>query len=318
MLLGGAAALVAPAATTYAAPGLAGKALAATYNGVTTGSGGRWHSCVTDLMSANPVPVVDHDADFVIEGASVQKLAVGVALLGAVDEGRLSLHDTVELNADILAPGSGIYHRQTVYGDRLTLSNVLVAMLQVSDNTAVRLIGSKLPGTEINSILAAKGFEKTRVEPLPGNPHRFWLGVTTPREINTLLCKLVTGTLLTPASTQTMLRILTWPSVGYVDGVRRSMSSLERARIATKYGANEDKRHEAGVLFDANGAPQLVYAYFADQAPDPDNYGATNPIVQAHAVLGRAMLDEYTYLSPLSALIDPQAINRNIAAGAAR
>ena len=37
------------------------------------------------------------------------------------------------------------------------------------------------------------------------------------------------------------------------------MSSAERARVATKAGWFADARHEAGVIFDAAGAPVLTY-----------------------------------------------------------
>ncbi|MFB8281114.1 serine hydrolase [Nocardia colli] len=318
VLLGGAVATVSMAgvgSNAVAAPAIAGAMLTAAYQSVSTSAGGRWHSLVTDVRTGAPETVVAQDIDCVIEGASVQKLAVATALLDAVDRGAVALSDTVELTSDIIAEGAGIYHRQVAFGDRLTLSNVLAAMLQVSDNTAVRLIGTVLPGPEINRILGAKGFERTRVDPLPANPHRFWLGVTTPREMNDLLFRLVTGKLLSAASTAAFLRILTWSSVGYVDGVRRTMSSMERARVATKYGADEDKRHEAGVVFDPAGAPQLVYAYFADQAPQPDNFGATHPVVEAHALLGRAMVDGYPALSTLPSLFDPVRVHRDIAIG---
>ncbi|MFI6218531.1 serine hydrolase [Nocardia brasiliensis] len=307
--------LARPRPTASAEPALADSAFAAVYRAVAGQAGGRWHSLVTNVTAGNAETVVAQDENFVIEGASVQKLAVATALLDAVDRGDLALSDTVELTDDVIAGGAGIYHRQVVYGDRLTLSNALTAMLQVSDNTAVRLIGSVLPGVEINRILAAKGLTRTRVDPLPDNPNRFWLGVTTPREMNELLVRLVKGTLLSEASTAAMLRVLTWSSVGYVDGVRRTMSSMERTRVATKYGADDDRRHEAGVVFDEAGAPLLVYAYFADQVPQPGNFGSTNPVVEAHSLLGRAMVDGYRKLSSLQSLFDPVRTHREITAG---
>jgi beta-lactamase class A len=167
-------------------------------------------------------------------------------------------------------------------------------MLQVSDNTAVRMCGRVAPGPEINEILAAKGFTHTRVEPVVGDPNRFFLGTTTPREMQALVRGLAEQTLLSASSTQAMLHVMRWSEVGYCDGVRRNMSSAERARIGVKHGANQYLRHEVGVIFDTAGAPVLVFSYFADQLGDVDDYGATNPAVQAHAVLGRVMLDAVT------------------------
>ncbi|MEC3916365.1 serine hydrolase [Nocardia sp. CDC160] len=262
---------------------------------------------MSDLGSGKPVPVVEEDADFVIEGASVQKLAVMTAVMSEVDAGRLRMSDTTTLDAEMVAEGSGLYLNQAAFGDQLTVANLLTTMLQVSDNTAVRLMSRFVSGEQINDTLDRLGFKQTRVVPIAGDS-RFYLGYTTPRENNDLLYRLASGSLLSKQSTQDVLRIMTWSAVGYTDGVRRNMSSDERARFATKHGASEDKRHDTGIMFDEAGAPLVVFSFFADQSPDADNYGATNPIVEAHATLGRALLDTYTHLSPLQSFIDPKKI----------
>ena len=158
----------------------------------------------------------------------------------------------------------------------------------------MRLCGRFSPALEINAILEAKGFAKTRVEPV-ANPNRFFLGVTTPREMHDLLSRLAAGTLLSPASCRFLLGILRWIN-GYHDGIRRNMSSAERSRVATKYGADFNTlgaaRHEAGIMFGADGAPVLTYALFAEGLGEVDNYGATHPAVEAHAALGRTMFNE--------------------------
>ena len=236
---------------------------------------------------------MEDDADHVTQGYSVQKLAVATAVMDKIDRGELTLGQKLDLPADIILGGSGIYFLHTVWGDDITIANFLTAMLLVSDNTAVRMCGRVVPAAEINQILAAKGFVNTRVEPV-ANPNRFCLGTTTPREMHDLLWRLATGTLLSPASCRFLLSITRWIN-GYMDGVRRNMSSEERSRIATKYGADYNtlgaSRHEAGIMFGPDGAPKLTYAMFAEGLGDLDNYGATHPAVQAHAVIGRTMLD---------------------------
>lgn len=295
------------AGTARAGVPVVGPAFDAQYRAITKVAGGRWHCLVSDLGSGKPVPVVEEDADFVIEGASVQKLAVMTAVMTEVDAGRIKLSDTTTLDADMVAEGSGLYLNQAVFGDQLTVANLLTTMLQVSDNTAVRLLSRFVSGDQINEILDRLGFKATRVLPIAGES-RFYLGNTTARENNDLLFRLASGTLLSKESTQAVLRIMTWTAVGYADGIRRNMSSDERARFATKHGASEDKRHDTGIMFDAAGAPLVVFSFFADQAPDADNYGATNPVVEAHATLGRALFDTYTHLSPLQSFIDPKKI----------
>jgi beta-lactamase class A len=266
-----------------------------TYTRETARAGGSWHSFVQMLDSTGVMrPVVSQDIDHVINGYSVQKLAVATAVMDKIDRGELHLDQKLDLTAGIILGGSGLYFLQTVYGDDLTLANILVAMLLVSDNTAVRMCGRVVPGPEINDILAAKGFVNTRVQPLPTNPNRFFLGLTTPREMTDLVTRLANKTLLSTSSCDFLLGITRWIN-GYHDGVRHTMSSAERSRVATKYGADFNTlgaaRHEVGVMFGADGAPVLTYAFFADALGDLDNYGSTHPAVRAHAVLGRTMFD---------------------------
>ncbi|MDG4768074.1 class A beta-lactamase-related serine hydrolase [Solwaraspora sp. WMMD406] len=257
-------------------------------------AGGTWHSYVTRRDAAGRwQPVIVDDADRIVHGYSVQKLAVATAVLDKVDRGLLRLDQKLHLTADLVLGGSGIYHLHGVWGDDITIANVLTAMLLVSDNTAVRMCGRVAPATEINDILAAKGFTHTRVEPV-ANQNAFHLGTTTARETHDLLTRLADHRLLSDASCRFLLGILRWVD-GYHDGVRRVMSSNERSRTATKHGADHDPggaaRHEVGIMFTADGAPTLVYVFFADGLGDEDNYGATHPAVEAHAVLGRVMFD---------------------------
>jgi beta-lactamase class A len=85
------------------------------------------------------------------------------------------------------------------------------------------------------------------------------------------------------------------------------MSSDERSRVATKYGADFNtlgaSRHEAGIMFGTDGLPKLTYAMFAEGLGDLDNYGSTHPAVQAHAKLGRTMMDNLpTGAAPTTAI----------------
>jgi beta-lactamase class A len=259
------------------------------YQRETAKAGGVWHALVTltDADGSHLV-AVEESADEVMPAASVNKLGLACAVLDKVDRGELRLDQTVELTPGIVLPGDGIYHLQTVWGDRLTLANVISTMLMLSDNTAVRLCGLVCTGTEVNDFLAAKGFTHTRVRPLPDDPHRMFLGTTTAREAHLLLRKLVGGTMISPGATRFALSLLH----GFTDGVRREMSSAERLRTATKYGALDDGRHEVGVMFDATGAVSLIFSFFAGLPGHGHNLGATNPLVAAHARLGRRMFDE--------------------------
>src|ERR1041384_3734302 len=95
-------------------------------------AGGSWYALITDPSGT----LVDSAADHVTEGYRVQKLAVATAVLDKVDRGELSLGQRLSLTADDILGGSGIYFLQGVWGDRLTLANVLTALLLGSANTS--------------------------------------------------------------------------------------------------------------------------------------------------------------------------------------
>jgi beta-lactamase class A len=255
------------------------------YRRQTDRAGGVWRSLVT----VGGAVAVEERADEVVPAASVNKLAVACAVLSKVDAGLLRLDAVLDLTPDLVLGGSGIYHLQPVFGDRVTVAGALTALLLVSDNTAVRLCGSVCPGPEVNRFLDGQGLTATRVVPVPGRPSRMFLGTTTAREAHTLMCALASGALLQPASTGFLLDVLRSTS-GFHDGVRRTLSSADRRRVAVKQGTDDDHRNEVGVVFDATGAPDVAFSFFATLPGYGHDHGATNPLVRARAALGPVMM----------------------------
>jgi len=277
-------------------------AVKAVYDAATATAGGMWESYISVANAdGTTAPTVDQSSAEVVQAYSVNKLGVATAILDKVDKGSLELTQTVEVTRDIIIPdGDGIFRLDHAYPSTVTLGHVLAALLTVSDDTAVRLCGLVTTSSEINRILTAKGFRHTQVQPT-ANPHRFYLGTTTPHEMHSLLQTLVTGTLLSASSTTYMLGLLRSP-IAFTDGIRRIMSSGERARIATKAGWFADGRNEAGVIFSPAGKAVLTYSIFAHGQADAGNFGATHPAVQARAVIGRAFLDAVDSLEGSAAI----------------
>jgi beta-lactamase class A len=225
----------------------------------------------------------------VVEAYSVNKIGVATAVLDKVDRGLITLDQQVQVPASIVIPdGDGIIKLDRAYPSAFTAGHVLALLLTVSDDTAVRLSGLLCPALELNEILVAKGFPNTQVVPV-ANPNRFFLGKTTPRETHDMLQALVKGTLLSATSSDFLLNILR-SQVAFTDGIRREMSSDERARVATKAGWFNDGRNEAGIMFDASGKPVLTYSLFAHGQAHPEDFGATHPAVQARAAMGPKFL----------------------------
>ncbi|MCP2324604.1 beta-lactamase class A [Hamadaea flava] len=278
-----------PSVSAQATPEQAAAAIGLVYKAAAKKAGGTWNAKVSVEGAAGPISAVAAGVDDTVESYSVNKIPVAIAVLDKVDRGLLALDQRIEVTSAIVIPGGdGIFSLDGAYPSSVTLGHALAALLTVSDDTAVRLCGLVAPALEINQILVAKGFPRTQVEPV-ANPNRFFLGTTTPTEMHDLLRALVRGDLLSPASTAYLVGLLRSP-IAFTDGVRREMSSDERARIATKAGWFDDGRNEAGIVFDTAGEPLLTYAFFARGQANPEDFGATHPAVQARAVMGRAFL----------------------------
>jgi beta-lactamase class A len=291
-----------PPEPTPTTPEQARKRVGKVYHRETARAAGIWNSLIT---VADPdgtlAPAVEDEADEGVEVYSVNKIAVATAVLDKIDRGLLRLDQRVDVTADIVATtGDGIFRLDLAYPSSVTLGHVMANLLSVSDDTSVRLCGLVCPAQELNEILVVKGFPKTQVTPV-SDPNRFFLGKTTPRETHDLLQALVEGTLLSATSTGFLLDILRSP-VAFTDGIRRTMSSDERLRVATKAGWFLDGRNEAGIMFDATGRPILTYSLFARGQANPDDFGATHPAVQARAVMGREFLGAVDRLGGVAAL----------------
>ncbi len=282
----------APAAPSTMTPKQLADYAAKVYRPLARAAGGTWHTLITVAEpDGSLLTSVDDAADTVVQAYSVNKIAVATAVLDKIERGLLTLDQRVDVTTEIIQPISdGIFCLDQAYPSSVTLGHVMAAMLTVSDDIAVRLCGLVCPGPEVNDIMVAKGFPNTQVEPLASNPHRMFLGTTTPREMHGLLQGLVHNTVLGSASTDFIFSLIR-SQIAFTDGIRRVMSSDERARIATKAGWFDDGRNEAGIIFDTAGRPVLTYSMFAAGMPDADNFGATHPALQARAAMGRAWLD---------------------------
>jgi beta-lactamase class A len=132
---------------------------------------------------------------------------------------------------DKIQKGELDYHQRLIYTDSLfydegddvlsrfkdsssiELSKVMMLMLTISDNCAsLWMQGLAGGGTRINSILDSLGYKDTRVNSrTPGrenNRSQYGWGQTTPREIATIMEKIVEGNMLSKTSSEKMLRLL--------------------------------------------------------------------------------------------------------------
>ena len=269
-------------------------------------AGGTWRAYISVADSTGTQHVaVDDESDTVVDALSVNKIAIATAVLDKVDRGLIKLDDHIEVTKDIIIPGGdGMFRLDGAYPSSVTVGHALANLLTISCDTSVRLCGLKAPTLEINEIMRAKGFPKTQVEP-GSNPNRMFMGWTTPREMHDLFSAHVRGQLLSEASTDQLFNLIRSP-IAFTDGIRLNLSTNDRMRIATKAGWLDYDRHEAGIIFDAAGAPILTYSIFATLPDsDPEDFGAAHPLVAARAKMGTRFFNVVSRLSGPARLAEP-------------
>jgi beta-lactamase class A len=102
------------------------------------------------------------NADQLFPMASVFKIPILAELLCQAQEGRVSLDERVTLGDEIKSPGSGVL-KELSAGAVLTVRDLAVLMIIVSDNTATDVLLARVTKEAVNGRLRACGLERTRV-----------------------------------------------------------------------------------------------------------------------------------------------------------
>jgi beta-lactamase class A len=164
------------------------------------------------------------DADRQMDTMSVIKIPLMVEAFAQAKEGRIDLAGRYTLTAEDQLPGTGVL-RYMDPGAVLTVKDLLTLMIVVSDNTATDVVFRMVGGPEaVNRRMDSLGLAKTRAT----GPARRWFdalraspsadvfhreartpyGLSTPREIGTLLESMERGELVDRPASELMLRIL--------------------------------------------------------------------------------------------------------------
>jgi beta-lactamase class A len=228
-------------------------------------------------------------ADTKVRTASTIKLPVLCALESLVADGRVKWDDRIVLKPSDKVTGSGVLG-SLEDGTDLTIRNLAILMIIVSDNTATNLITDRITADAVNEYLDSIGLTVTRfnrkvrgdgsklAEPtgwskagLLEENRKYGLGVSTPREMVRLLEMLEAGRIVNPAASKDALDILARQQVR--DGIARH--APEDLRIASKSGALDALRSDVGIVYAAEGP--IAMAITVDDMPvtdySPDNAG---------------------------------------------
>jgi beta-lactamase class A len=223
-----------------------------------------------------------YQADDVFPTASVIKLVVLAEYLAQVEAGRLRPDQPVVLQASDQVGGSGIL-KDLQPGLRLTLADVAMLSITVSDNTAANLLIEQVGGLEpIKARLRALGMHHTTM----GRPFIFDStadNTGAPADFLRLLLAVARQQLISPASSQHMLalmrrqqymhyipRYLPYHAFAAEYGLPRTVT------IANKVGMLPGTANDAAII----ATPSITYALVIftrdsqDRRADPDNEAA--------------------------------------------
>lgn len=228
-----------------------------------------------------------------VRTASTIKLPVMVEAFDRVARGEARWDETLVLSAEGIVGGSGILP-EFAPGLRLTLRDAVNLMIVISDNTAANLVIDRLGADAVNARMDALGLKQTRLlrRVFGGGPSRagldpanegFGLGVSTPREMLSLLERLERGEVVSPAASQEMIGILKRQQTH--EGVGRTLNGVA---IANKAGALDRLRSDVAIVYSERG--RIAMAITVDDMPETI-WTVENPGLLLLSRLSLALLD---------------------------
>ena len=189
--------------------------------------------------------------DTVFPQASSIKLTVLLELLRQEQEGKLSLEEKHTLRRSEMTTGDPdpILNKLGDATVTMSLRDLAVFMIALSDNTATNILINRLGMENINAGIQHLGLKETKLRrrmidleaARQGNEN-----VSTPREMLALLEKVFQGDALDAPHTQEFLRILRLPKDTYQSDFRRALPP--DLTIADKAGSLDAVRCDSGII----------------------------------------------------------------------
>jgi beta-lactamase class A len=173
------------------------------------GFGGDIGIYIKNLKTGKTVAV---NADTVFPTASMVKIPILVGVMDKMNKGELDYHQILTYKDSLLYEGVDILGSFKA-DEKIELGKVMMLMLTMSDNTASLWLQSLAgKGDRINGLLDSLGFKTTRVNSRTTGREEarklYGWGQTSPREMATLVEKIVAGEVVSPQKSARMLRLL--------------------------------------------------------------------------------------------------------------
>jgi len=146
----------------------------------------------------------------VVQTASTMKLCILCELFNRAQQGQLNLDEQLTWDRSLLRDGDGVLRAMRL-GQSLSLYNLAVLMMIVSDNVATATLVKRLGPQNITNTMHAWGFADTDIfEGLPGgeNGENMTQPVSTAHDMCTLIERIARHQILTPDACREIITIL--------------------------------------------------------------------------------------------------------------
>lgn len=227
--------------------------------------GGVMGIAVKDLGGTQAFTV---NADTVFPQASSIKIPVLIELYRQSQAGTVKLDERVEIRQALKAAGSGVLQHFGDGGSTLTLRDLAVLMIVLSDNTATNILIDRVGMDKVNGMLQHHGLRKTRLQRRMLDTAAQQAGrenLSTPLEMVWLLGLLHQGKLLNQQNTAAVIEILSYPKS---TALRRGLPG--NVRLANKPGGLAGVSCDSGIVY-LEGRPYAISVMTTfGPAGDPD------------------------------------------------
>jgi beta-lactamase class A len=236
--------------------------------------------------------IVSINGDTVFPTASMVKIPILIGTMDKINRGELDYHQELKYRDSLLYAGVDILgsFKDT---ERIELGKVMMLMLTMSDNTASLWLQSLAGGgTRVNQILDSLGFRATRVNSrTPGreaNRTLYGWGQTSPKELATLMEKIVNGEIINKERSAQMLRLL---GRNYWDEYAISQVPSD-VFVASKGGAVDESRSE--VLFVNGKGAKYIFCICTKNNKDQSWNSATNEAWELTRKVSKLLWDHFS------------------------
>jgi len=225
-----------------------------------------------------------------VRTASTIKLPIMLAVFDAVARGKAKWSEPLTVTAAEKVSGSGIIGSEISDGVQLPLKALMNLMIVLSDNRATNLILERFDADAVNAYLEKIGIQGTRslrkvrgdgtvlkspsgwsaAGKLPQN-QKYGLGVSTPKDMVTILERLHKGEIVSQEASREMIAILKRCQDN--SGIRRKLSAFP---IANKTGSLDALRSDVGIVYSKAGPIAIAITVDGMTQSDytPDNAGS--------------------------------------------